>query len=188
TLLGVGRAPDVDANPAVPLLRCDRPRQRHQQPRQRRQGLRGAGHRRRDQYPDHQVLGGVVELVAPDRHLQGHRKAGDAGGNVAAAVAGGAGVLLLLRRRAAVSHASGSAQARITQQLGESRSAEPGGGQGMSFSSFSEFLAMGSHGAYVWSAYGISLAILALNVVLPILARRRYLQDEARRLRREKSK
>lgn len=58
----------------------------------------------------------------------------------------------------------------------------------MSFSSFSEFLAMGTHGPYVWSAYGISLAILTLNVVLPILARRRYLQDEARRLRREKSK
>ncbi|MGE8501897.1 MAG: heme exporter protein CcmD [Pseudomonas sp.] len=58
----------------------------------------------------------------------------------------------------------------------------------MSFSSFAEFLAMGTHGAYVWSAYGISLAILALNVALPILARRRYLQDEARRLRREKSK
>lgn len=58
----------------------------------------------------------------------------------------------------------------------------------MSFASFSEFLAMGIHGPYVWSAYGISLAILALNVVLPILARRRYLQDEARRLRREKSK
>ncbi|WP_043310536.1 heme exporter protein CcmD [Pseudomonas sp. ML96] len=56
----------------------------------------------------------------------------------------------------------------------------------MSFASFSEFLAMGSHGAYVWSAYGISLAVLALNVALPILARRRYLQDEARRLRREK--
>ncbi|ERI52298.1 heme exporter protein CcmD [Pseudomonas sp. AOB-7] len=58
----------------------------------------------------------------------------------------------------------------------------------MSFSSFAEFLAMGSHGAYVWSAYGISLAVLALNVAWPILARRRYLQDEARRLRREKSK
>jgi len=56
----------------------------------------------------------------------------------------------------------------------------------MSFASFSEFLAMGNHGAYVWSAYGISLAVLALNVALPILARRRYLQDEARRLRREK--
>jgi heme exporter protein D len=47
---------------------------------------------------------------------------------------------------------------------------------------------MGTHGVFVWSAYGVSLAILALNVVLPILARRRYLQDEARRLRREKSK
>lgn len=56
----------------------------------------------------------------------------------------------------------------------------------MSFESFGEFLAMGNHGAYVWSAYGISLAVLALNVALPILARRRYLQDEARRLRREK--
>lgn len=58
----------------------------------------------------------------------------------------------------------------------------------MSFSSFAEFLAMGTHGAYVWSAYGISLVVLLLNVVQPILARRRYLQDEARRLRREKSK
>lgn len=55
----------------------------------------------------------------------------------------------------------------------------------MSFSSFAELLAMGAHGPYVWSAYGISLAVLALNVALPILARRRYLQDEARRLRRE---
>ncbi|GIZ12145.1 heme exporter protein CcmD [Pseudomonas sp. NCCP-436] len=58
----------------------------------------------------------------------------------------------------------------------------------MSFSSFAEFLAMGTHGVYVWSAYGISLTVLALNVALPVLARRRYLQDEARRMRREKSK
>ena len=56
----------------------------------------------------------------------------------------------------------------------------------MSFESFGDFLAMGHHGPYVWSAYAISLAVLALNVVLPILARRRYLPDEARRLRREK--
>lgn len=56
----------------------------------------------------------------------------------------------------------------------------------MSFASFADFLVMGHHGPYVWSAYGISLAVLALNVALPILARRRYLQDEARRLRREK--
>ncbi|SEI39708.1 heme exporter protein D [Azotobacter beijerinckii] len=58
----------------------------------------------------------------------------------------------------------------------------------MSFSSFAEFVAMGNHGLYVWSAYGISLAVLILNVVGPLLARRRYLQEEARRLRREESK
>lgn len=58
----------------------------------------------------------------------------------------------------------------------------------MNFSSFSEFIAMGNHGLYVWASYGISLAVLVLNVVLPMLARRRYLQDEARRLRREEMK
>jgi heme exporter protein D len=58
----------------------------------------------------------------------------------------------------------------------------------MSFASFSDFLAMGHHGLYVWTAYGISLAVLALNVAMPILARRRYLQEEARRLRRESQK
>ena len=55
----------------------------------------------------------------------------------------------------------------------------------MSFESFADFLAMGKHGLYVWTSYGISLAVLALNVALPLLARRRYLQDEARRPRRE---
>ncbi len=58
----------------------------------------------------------------------------------------------------------------------------------MNFSSFSEFVAMGHHGLYVWTSYGISLAVLILNVALPMLARRRYLQDEARRLRREEMK
>ena len=58
----------------------------------------------------------------------------------------------------------------------------------MNFSSFADFIAMGNHGVYVWTAYGISLAVLILNVVLPAVARRRYLQDEARRLRREESK
>lgn len=55
----------------------------------------------------------------------------------------------------------------------------------MSFNSFAEFLAMGNHGIYVWSAYGISLAILLLNVVLPLMTRQRYFKNEARRLRRE---
>jgi len=58
----------------------------------------------------------------------------------------------------------------------------------VSFASFSEFLAMGHHGLYVWTAYGICLSVLVLNVALPVLARRRYLQQEARRLRWESQK
>ncbi|QKZ06022.1 MULTISPECIES: heme exporter protein CcmD [Pseudomonas] len=58
----------------------------------------------------------------------------------------------------------------------------------MNFASFGDFLAMGHHGAYVWSAYGICLVVLVNNIAAPLLARRRYLQEEARRLRREKGK
>ncbi len=58
----------------------------------------------------------------------------------------------------------------------------------MNFNSFAEFLAMGNHALYVWSAYGISLLVLMLNVGVPLLAKRRYLQEQARRLRREESK
>lgn len=58
----------------------------------------------------------------------------------------------------------------------------------MSFASFSEFLAMGNHGLYVWTSYGAGLAVLLINIALPLLGRRRYLQDEARRLRREEMK
>ena len=58
----------------------------------------------------------------------------------------------------------------------------------MSFESFSDFLAMGKHGLYVWSAYGICFTVLAINVLAPVVARRRYLQQEARRLRWEKQK
>ena len=41
----------------------------------------------------------------------------------------------------------------------------------MTFASLSEFLRMGAHGAYVWTAYGLTLAsLVALNV---FTARRR---------------
>ncbi|WP_462380558.1 heme exporter protein CcmD [Pseudomonas sp. Marseille-QA0892] len=55
----------------------------------------------------------------------------------------------------------------------------------MSFASFSDFLAMGHHGSYVWSAYGLCVVILMLNVILPLRARSRFMRDHARRLRRE---
>ncbi|MDM7858902.1 heme exporter protein CcmD [Thiopseudomonas acetoxidans] len=53
------------------------------------------------------------------------------------------------------------------------------------FNSFAEFIAMGKHGFYVWVCFGITIAVLAINVALPWLARRRYLNQEARRLRWE---
>lgn len=56
----------------------------------------------------------------------------------------------------------------------------------MNFASFSDFLAMGRHGLYVWTAYGICFVVLAVNVVLPLLARRRHLREQARRLRWER--
>ena len=56
----------------------------------------------------------------------------------------------------------------------------------MSFDSFGDFLAMGRHGLFVWSAYGLCLLVLFVNVALPVAARRRYLQQESRRMRREK--
>ena len=55
----------------------------------------------------------------------------------------------------------------------------------MQFETFSEFIAMGKHGYYVWLAYGLSLAILVLNVVLPMLSRKRIYKEIARNQRRE---
>ncbi len=36
-----------------------------------------------------------------------------------------------------------------------------------------EFLAMGGYGAYVWSAYGLMLVVLAWNVAVPLACLRR---------------
>ncbi|MBP0049989.1 heme exporter protein CcmD [Marinobacterium sp. AK62] len=55
----------------------------------------------------------------------------------------------------------------------------------MSFNSFSEFMAMGGHGLYVWLSYGLGLAVILINVILPRLQRNRLLAEQKRRLRRE---
>lgn len=57
----------------------------------------------------------------------------------------------------------------------------------MSFESFNEFLAMGGHGLYVWLSYGIALAIVVINLVEPLLARKQLITDLVRRFRRESS-
>jgi len=57
----------------------------------------------------------------------------------------------------------------------------------VSFNSVSEFLAMGGHGLYVWLSYGLGVAIIAANLVLPKLSRNRLLAEQKRRLRREET-
>ncbi|WP_277253050.1 heme exporter protein CcmD [Neptunomonas phycophila] len=56
----------------------------------------------------------------------------------------------------------------------------------MQFSTFSEFINMGGHGLYVWLAYGIALAIITANILMPILARKALINNLVRRARREK--
>ncbi|MFW1677706.1 heme exporter protein CcmD [Pontibacter sp. JAM-7] len=57
----------------------------------------------------------------------------------------------------------------------------------MSFSSLSEFFAMGGHGLYVWLSYAIALVVLILNVINPVMQKKKVLADLSRRLRREKT-
>jgi heme exporter protein D len=52
-------------------------------------------------------------------------------------------------------------------------------------SGLADLFAMGNHGPYVWSAYAITAVVLTLNVIQPWLARRRLVNEEARRRRRE---
>ena len=49
-----------------------------------------------------------------------------------------------------------------------------------------EFFAMGGYAFYVWTSYGIALVVLVINLVSPVIQRRKLLADIARRQRREK--
>jgi heme exporter protein D len=55
----------------------------------------------------------------------------------------------------------------------------------MYFDSLRALIFMEGHGAYVWSAYGISLLVLALVLVGPWRRRRRVLAQVGANLRRE---
>ena len=58
----------------------------------------------------------------------------------------------------------------------------------MSFDNFSDFLAMGGHGLYVWSSYAIGLVVLLANVISPMVTRKRLITEQLRRIRREETK
>lgn len=55
----------------------------------------------------------------------------------------------------------------------------------MYFDSFSEFIAMGGHGLYVWIAYGLTAVIFIFNLITPIFKRKRLIVEQTRQLRRE---
>ncbi len=57
----------------------------------------------------------------------------------------------------------------------------------MAFDSFSEFLAMGKHGAYVWSAYGLTVLVIVVNIVQTRMRKKHITQQIARNVKRETS-
>lgn len=54
------------------------------------------------------------------------------------------------------------------------------------FNSLADFLAMGGHGLYVWTAYAIGVAVIGFNILSPLRLRRKLITEHQRRLRREK--
>jgi heme exporter protein D len=55
----------------------------------------------------------------------------------------------------------------------------------MYFDSFADFLEMGRHGFYVWTAYGVTLALITANLVAMVHRRRQVRAEIRRALRRE---
>jgi heme exporter protein D len=50
---------------------------------------------------------------------------------------------------------------------------------------WSEFFHMGGYAFYVWTSYAIALVLVILNIVAPVLQRRRIVSRIKRALRRE---
>lgn len=55
----------------------------------------------------------------------------------------------------------------------------------MSFETVNDFLYMGGHYAFVWSAYGVGVVGIALILMRPLRERRRFFAEQTQRLRRE---
>ncbi len=55
----------------------------------------------------------------------------------------------------------------------------------MYFSSLNELFYMDGHGVYVWTVYAVAVSIIAALALSPLLRRRRFVREEAQRLRRE---
>jgi len=51
--------------------------------------------------------------------------------------------------------------------------------------SWSEFFEMGGYAFFVWTSYGITLLVIVLNIVMPVLHRRKVINRVKRAIRRE---
>jgi heme exporter protein D len=54
--------------------------------------------------------------------------------------------------------------------------------------SWSEFFNMGGYAFYVWTSYGLTFAVLVLNIVLPLMQRKQTISRVRRAIRREAMK
>ena len=60
-----------------------------------------------------------------------------------------------------------------------------GQGTGRGGEAMIDFLKMGGYAFYVWSAYGISFAVLIMNIILPIRREHELIKSLAKRQQRE---
>ena len=51
----------------------------------------------------------------------------------------------------------------------------------MAFKSFAEFLAMGGHAPYIWTAYGVTLVLILYILAAPVLRQRQFVRAERQR-------
>lgn len=54
----------------------------------------------------------------------------------------------------------------------------------MYFDDLEAVLTMGGHGSYVWAAYLVTLAVIALALIIPVRRRKRFLLQLAAELKR----
>lgn len=55
----------------------------------------------------------------------------------------------------------------------------------MYFETFADFIAMGTHGPYVWSAYGLTILVVVLNLVAIARQRAHTLETIRQKLKRQ---
>ena len=51
--------------------------------------------------------------------------------------------------------------------------------------SWSEFFDMGGYAFFVWTSYGIAFLVVVLNIVMPVLHRKKVINRVKRAIRRE---